>query len=100
MKLLIVDDDELVQLTMKSLFKGHELFFAESLADAQERLRQHHFHAAFLDIQLKKGEPGDGISVLKFIREQDPYLPCIMISALDDRDTVMKCLSLGALDYV
>jgi DNA-binding NtrC family response regulator len=100
MKILVVDDDELMRLTLKTVFKGESVFFATSLEEASDLLKREYFDAAFLDIQLQKGTYGDGIDLLKLIRERDSYLPCVMISGLDDRETVMKCLELGAVDYV
>jgi len=100
MKILVVDDDELMQLTLKTVFKGEQVLFATSFAEASELLKSEYFNVAFLDIQLKKGTHGDGLDLLKLIGERDSYLPCVMISALDDRATVMKCLELGAVDYV
>jgi DNA-binding NtrC family response regulator len=99
-KILVVDDDELMCLTLKAVFKGDQLFFAKSFDEASSLLKVEYFNAAFLDIQLQKGTKGDGLDLLKLIRERDCYLPCVMISGLDDRETVMNCLELGAVDYV
>src|SRR4051794_17423567 len=100
MKILVVDDDELMRLTLKAVFKGEQIFFATSFDEASDLLKKEYFNVAFLDIQLKKGTRGDGLDLLRLIRERDSYLPCVMISGLDDRETVMLCLELGAVDYV
>ncbi|MDZ4678700.1 MAG: sigma-54 dependent transcriptional regulator [Oligoflexia bacterium] len=100
MKILIVDDDELMRLTLKTVFKDEQISFATSFEEASNLLNKEVFAAAFLDIQLKTGTTGDGIDLLRRIRERDPYLPCVMISGLDDKPTIMKCLEIGAVDYV
>jgi len=98
MKLLVVDDDELMQLTLKAIFKDAEVHTADSVEGAEKLLEQHVFNAAFLDIQLKN--QGSGLELLRRIRERDRYLPTVMISGIEDQPTIMKCLELGAVDYV
>lgn len=98
MKVLIVDDDELMQLTLKSVFKDVEHHIASSVSEAEKLMDRHTFNVAFLDIQLK-GEV-DGIELLRRIRERDRYLPTVMISGIDQPEIMSKCLELGAVDYV
>lgn len=100
MKILIVDDDQLIHMTLKSIFAEEETSSAFTFQEAQEHLAQSTFDVAFLDIQLSKNNGPDGIELLKMIRENSPYLPCIMISGLDDQETVTRCLEIGATDYV
>src|ERR1700683_5114673 len=100
MKILIVEDDDLMQSTFKAIFKDHQLTLAKTMEEALRALQTDVFAAAFLDINLKAGSAGDGIDVLRKIREGDSYLPCIMISGVEDKNTITKCLDLGAVDYV
>ncbi len=100
MKILVVDDDDLMHLTLKTIFKNESLTFATTTDSALQHLSKDSFNVVFLDIQLTRTNGGDGIELLKKIRQRDRYLPCVMISALDDRATVMKCFELGAVDYV
>jgi two-component system response regulator AtoC len=100
MKILIVEDDPLMQATFKIVFKDLEITQSTSMEDALLALQKEVYAAAFLDINLKTGTSGDGIQLLKKIREGDQYLPCVMISGVDDRETIIKCLDLGAVDYV
>ncbi|CAM6005652.1 unnamed protein product [Sphagnum balticum] len=100
MKILIVEDDELMQATLKTLLKDFDITQARSMAEALSAVQKQVFAAAFLDINLKAGTSGDGIELLKKIREGDSYLPCVMISGIEDKATITKCLDLGAVDYV
>lgn len=100
MKILVVEDDELMQSTLKQVLKEHEVTQAHSMDEALDALQKDVFAAAFLDINLKAGTPGDGIDLLKKLREGDSYLPCVMISGIEDQETITKCLDLGAVDYV
>jgi len=50
-----------------------------------------------LDVVL----PGqDGLSLLKWMREQGSEVPVLMVSALDTAKTAVEALQLGAADYL
>ena len=51
-----------------------------------------------LDIRMKK--PGDGITVLKWIREKKFKTRVIMVSAVPDRDVYEEVMKLGADDFI
>ena len=42
----------------------------------------------------------NGLETLKVLRRKHPALPVLMVSALDNRDTVMKALEMGAFDFI
>ena len=70
---------------------------AEDGESALENIGRTHFDVVLLDIIM----PGlDGVVTLQKIKELDPNLPVIMISALDETDSVRRCLQLGAEDYL
>ena len=55
------------------------------------------FELALIDITM----PGmDGIEVLEIIKENQPQIECIMITALDEARTAVECLKKGAYDYL
>lgn len=100
MKILIVEDDLLLQQTLKSVFKTYDCTIVSSFAAAEKALSQNSYIAAFLDIQLEGPVEKDGVMLLSKIQSIDPYLPCVMISGLDSPEIIAKCLELGAVDYV
>ncbi|MBK9293949.1 MAG: sigma-54-dependent Fis family transcriptional regulator [Oligoflexia bacterium] len=100
MKILIVEDDILLQQTLKSVFKDYHCTVVTSFSAAEEALSKNNYIAAFLDIQLEGPEDKDGILLLKKIQSLDPYLPCVMISGIDNPQTIAQCLEIGAVDYV
>ncbi len=100
MKLLIVEDDLLMQQTLIGVFNDHQCVVVSTYAAAELALSLNIFGAAFLDIQLSGPVEKDGMLLLKKIQDLDHYLPCIMISGIDDPQTITKCLDLGAVDYV
>ena len=98
---LVVDDDPINRaLLARSLEReGHEHAMAEDGREALEKLRAEPFDIVLLDVLMPEL---DGFEVLRRI-EGDPelrHVPVIMISALEDLDSVVRCIELGAEDYL
>lgn len=74
-----------------------EIRHASNLKEAKKHLLAHSFSAVILDINLPDGS---GLDLCKEIHEAFPSLPIVMLTARDEDATVVKSLSLGAIDYV
>lgn len=100
-RILAVDDNRLNRLTLERALQqeGHDVCLAESGEQALELLEHDAFDVVLLDILM----PGmDGYAVLKRIKA-DPAtrdIPVIVISALDDIDSAVRCIEMGAEDYL
>jgi DNA-binding response OmpR family regulator len=72
---------------------------AEDGEKALEMIQTHHIDLVLLDIMMPKLS---GYEVLEEIKKNPAMkdLPVIMISAVDDLDSVVKCIELGAEDYL
>jgi class 3 adenylate cyclase len=78
---------------------GHTVAFAEHGAEALERLRGQAFDLMLLDVLMPEL---DGYGVLEEL-QRDPHLrdiPVVVTSALDELDSVVRCLEMGAEDYL
>src|SRR5436309_12397886 len=78
---------------------GHTVAFAEHGAEALDLFRQQPFDLLLLDVLMPEL---DGYEVLAELKE-DPHLrdiPVIVTSALDEIDSVVRCLEMGAEDYL
>jgi two-component system nitrogen regulation response regulator NtrX len=98
-QILIVDDEKDVAQSLSAILKdeGHRTTLAGSGAEAKEKIKNHIFDLVILDIWLPDGEGDD---FLKEIHQDSPDLPVIMISGHANVATAVKCLHLGALDFI
>jgi class 3 adenylate cyclase len=98
---LVVDDNEVNRdlLSRRLQRQGYEVTVAENGREALEKMQSHSFDLLLLDIMMPEI---NGYEVLESLKA-DPllrYIPVIMISALDDMDSVVRCIELGAEDYL
>ncbi len=97
-KILIVDDDRLLQNSLKNILSdNYDLLIAGSGEEALCLLRKNPIDLVLLDIGL----PGmDGIETLKQIRCMEKDLLIIMMTAYEDIKTVITSIKMGAHDYL
>jgi len=100
--LLIVDDieDNLVALTMRLELSGYDdVSSASNGREAVELMRERKFDLVLLDIMMPEM---DGYQVLEEMKIDTELrdIPVIMISAVEDLDSVVRCIELGAVDYL
>jgi class 3 adenylate cyclase len=100
-RLLVVDDNKVNRLLMARGLQeqGHEVKFAENGRQALELLRDRAFDLVLLDIEMPEV---DGFQVLRSVTS-DPtlrHIPVVVASAMDELDSVVKCIEMGAEDYL
>ena len=99
--LLIVDDNEMNRdmLSRRLTRQGHRVEVAENGQQALEMLKTHNFDLIFLDIMMPEM---NGYQVLEHLKADFsmPYIPVIMISAVDEIESIVRCIELGAEDYL
>lgn len=98
---LIVDDNEDIRMLLAGQVKrqGYKVTVAENGRRALELVRHHAFDLMLLDIMMPEL---DGYGVLAELKA-DPHLrhlPVVVISAVDELDSVVRCIELGADDYM
>jgi DNA-binding response OmpR family regulator len=99
MRVLIVEDEVRIAhfLTRGLRGEGHEVEAVDNGDDALGAARRFAPDAVVLDLML----PGrDGVSVLRDLRELDPGLPIVVLSARRDVPTKIAALRSGAADYM
>ncbi|MEO8432388.1 MAG: SpoIIE family protein phosphatase [Acidobacteriota bacterium] len=100
-RLLVVDDIEANRdLLARRLGQlGHSVTAVESGGRALDLVEKQEFDLILLDIMMPEM---DGYEVLRRL-QADParkHIPVIMISAVDEIESVVRCVELGATDYL
>ena len=96
--LLIVDDEEGPRTSLRIVFKhDYNVLLANSGIDAILLARQHRIDVAVLDI-LMHGMTGD--ELLRELKDIDPAIEVVMLTAYETLDTVRRSLRYGASDYL
>lgn len=98
MKVLIVDDEELIREVIKEYLKleGMEYEEASDGYEAIKLMKNEAFDVVIMDIMMPKM---DGYSAVKEIRKFS-NVPFIMLSARSEEYDKLTCFDIGADDYV
>ena len=100
-RLLVVDDNRVNRILLSRGLEGdgHTVETAENGRQALEKLRLGSFDLVLLDIEMPEM---DGYQVLERCLQDDELrnIPIIMTSSLDEIQSVVKCVELGAEDYL
>ena len=99
--LLVVDDNEINRdvLSRRLVREGYIVSLAVNGREAMEKLEGETFDLVLLDIIMPEL---DGFAVLQRLRSNPRWkdTPVIMISALDEIANVVRCIEMGAEDYL
>jgi class 3 adenylate cyclase len=100
-RILIVDDNKVNRLLLSRSVEmlGHDVVLAENGRIAMQRPAEGGFDLLLLDIEMPEM---DGFEVLAAI-EADPELrglPVIVTSSVEGLDNIVRCIELGADDYL
>jgi two-component system nitrogen regulation response regulator NtrX len=96
--ILIVDDEPAARYGLRRALEAkYRIAEADSAEAAREALPREQPDLVLLDVVL----PGqDGLTFLRWMREQGSELPVLMVSALDTAKTAVGALQMGAADYL
>ncbi|MFA3920922.1 adenylate/guanylate cyclase domain-containing protein [Ruegeria hyattellae] len=99
--ILVVDDVEANRALLARRLErdGHVVRIADGGHSALEMMPQHAFDLVLLDLMMPDI---NGYEVLKRLKESEDLrdIPVIMISALDEIESVARCIEVGAEDYL
>ncbi len=92
--ILVIDDDVDLREVLKEIFqgRGYRALAASDGVEAQALLAGHRVDLVVLDIRMPRQ---DGIALLRHIREHDPGLPIIVVTALATDDEIQEATELG-----
>jgi len=97
-KILIVDDDRLLQNSLNNILsENYDVVIAGSGETALQTLKKQEVDLILLDIRL----PGiDGVETLRQIKGAEDNTGVIMMTAYEDIKTVITSMKIGASDYL
>lgn len=98
-RVLVVDDEEVVCLSYQRLLSGNSFSVMAALdGDAALKIMEERsFDVVLLDLRM----PGtDGLTVLKTIKERWPESEVVIITGYPSLETVKEAVRYGAYDYL
>ncbi len=99
-RLMIVDDHEVVRTGLESLVEGTEIEVVATAAAGSEAVKlakQSKPDVVLLDIRMADG---DGLTTLEELRQKFPDLRIVMLSTYDNPTYVARAYAMGANDYI
>ncbi len=99
-RVLVVDDAMFMRHMIKGILTGMGHEIVGEAADGVEACQKYEeLHPDMVTLDLVMPNMG-GLDALKEIRAKDPKAKVVVISALDQRQSLMDALKQGATDYV
>ncbi|HZY45752.1 MAG TPA: response regulator transcription factor, partial [Anaerolineae bacterium] len=101
LRIIIVDDHEVVRLGLRALLDRHPNFSvvdeAGSAKEAVQKVLQHRPEIVVMDIRLPGG---NGIEACREIVAQSPETKVIMLTSFAEDDMLFEAIAAGAAGYV
>ncbi|RKG38280.1 LuxR C-terminal-related transcriptional regulator [Acinetobacter rongchengensis] len=99
---IIVEDEPLIQKRLTDIlinigYSISDLYFAQNLAQANMQLERYSASFALVDLGLPDGS---GIDFIETLKNYDPTITILVISAWSTEDSILNALSAGATGYV
>jgi len=101
LRILLVDDHEVVRVGLRALLERHPDFVvvdeAGTAREALEKALLHHPDVVVMDIRLPGG---DGITACREIKQQLPRTNVIMLTSYAEDEMLFEAINAGAAGYV
>ncbi len=99
LSILVVDDEKNITQLMKDILEdeGYSIDVTHSIKETKEKLKEKDYDIIFLDVWLPDGE---GLDLISFVKEQNPYTKIVMISGHANIPIAVKALKEGAFDFL
>src|SRR3981189_2484830 len=97
--ILVVDDEEAIREVVSTMLesKGYHCTAVQNGRFAQEQVKKLTPDLVLSDMIMPEM---DGIRLLEWLRQYDPEVPVIMVTAIHDISTALEAIRRGAYDYI
>ena len=97
--ILVVDDEESTRTGLSKILdkQGYRVVTAKNGIDALEKLNQETCNLVITDMKMPEM---DGIKLLKEIKQRDPQVGVIIVTAYGEVDSYLEAMNLGAFEYL
>lgn len=97
--ILVVDDDLNHLKTLKAIIGswGYSVFVADDGKKAVESVKERPYDLILLDVRMAEM---DGIAAMKQIKNYNPAIPILIMTAYSSVDSAVEALKSGAYDYL
>lgn len=98
-RILVIDDESSILNMLKVLLsvEGYQVTAYQEATKALEVVCQEEFDLVITDLRMA---PISGMDVLKYVREQRPALPVIIMTAYGKVETAIESFQIGAFEYL
>jgi PAS domain S-box-containing protein len=98
-RILIVDDDVDFALSLLDVLesRGYQVEIAHDIPGGREKAEQLNAQVALVDIRLRRGS---GIDLIAHLKEINPDILCVMMTAYAAMDNAIEAIHEGAYDYL
>src|SRR5258708_14522068 len=97
--ILVVDDEEAIREVVSTMLeaKGYHCVAVQNGRVAQDEVKKLTPDLVLSDMIMPEM---DGIKLLEWMRQYDPEVPVIMVTAIHDISTALEAIRRGAYDYI
>ena len=97
--ILVVDDEEAIREVVSTMLesKGYHCMTVPNGRAAQEQVKRSTPDLVLSDMIMPEM---DGLKLLEWMRQYDPEVPVIMVTAIHDISTALESIRRGAYDYI
>src|SRR5260370_34593407 len=97
--ILVVDDEEAIREVVSTMLesKGYHCTAVSNGRAAQDQVKRTTPDLVLSDMIMPEM---DGIKLLEWLRQYDPEVPVIMVTAIHDISTAVEAIRRGAYDYI
>lgn len=97
--IFIIDDETAICESIKMIldYEGYDSVYSETASEGIKKIAEGNYSALLLDINMPEM---NGFEVLKKVKEINPALSVIIISAHSSLENAIKATKLGAFDFI